>query len=99
MAAGDSAAGGADRNDISDFQVGCTCADLQHLASDIHLADQQVICIRMLRDFFHPSDNDFLKVMVESLPSLDLGAGHGHFVEIFLVCAGKTGNVFFNPIQ
>ena len=53
------------RNLVSLFYVWSTSNDLDHLRSDIHLADDQLICIRMFLNFLNLSDYNLVKVSIK----------------------------------
>ena len=62
------------RNLVSFFYIWCTGYDLNGLAADIYLADDQLISIRVLLDLLNLSDDDFVKVCVKLGKSLYLCA-------------------------
>ena len=53
------------RNLVSLFYVWSTSNDLDHLRSDIHLADDQLICIRMFLDLVDLADHDLVKICIQ----------------------------------
>ena len=62
------------RNLVSFFYIWSPCNDLDRLCSDIYLADDQFICIRMFFNFFDLSDNDLIQVRVQLFIAFHLGS-------------------------
>ena len=65
MTAGNTTAVQNNRYFISFFDVRSTCYDLNSLCSDIHLTDDQFICIRMFFYFFNLSDHDLVQICIQ----------------------------------
>ena len=62
------------RNLISFFYIWRSCNDLDRLCSDIYLADDQFICIRVFFNFLDLSDNDLIQVSIQFLIAFHLGS-------------------------
>ena len=62
------------RNLVPFFYIRRSCYDLDHFAADIHLADDQLIRIRVALDLFDLSNNDLLQVLIQTCKSLYLCA-------------------------
>ena len=53
------------RNFVSLFYIWSTCYDLYALRSDVYLADDQLICIRMFLDLVDLADHDLVKICIQ----------------------------------
>ena len=53
------------RNFISFFYIRSACYDLHTLSSDVYLADDQFICIRMFLDLVDLADHDLVKICIQ----------------------------------
>ena len=62
------------RNLISFFYIWSACYDLHTLSSDIYLADNQLICIRMLLDLIDLADHDLIEICIQLCKALYLCA-------------------------
>ena len=74
MAACNTSAVQYNRNFIADFHVLCTGYDLNRLRTDIHLADDEFVGIRMRFNALKLSYDDFLKIFVKSCITFSFGA-------------------------
>ena len=98
MAAGYLSAVQNHRNLVPGLDVGRAGDDLNRLpGSDVHLADDQLVRVRMTLDGKDLADNNLFKVFIETLESLHLGAGEGHCVRVLLSRDIQVRNVCFNP--
>ena len=62
------------RNFVSLFYIRSTCYDLYALCSDIYLADDQFICIRMFLNLVDLADHDLVKICIQLCKALYLCA-------------------------
>ena len=86
------------RNLISLFYIGGTCHDLCHLTvSDIYLADDQLVCVRMLLDFFNLTNHDLVQITVCRLKSLNLCSGQSHGIRKLLCRHIQIRYICFYP--
>ena len=85
------------RNLISFFYVWGTGNDLYRFCSDIYLADDQFICIRMFLDLINLSDHDFVKICIQFFKAFHLCSCQCHGICIFLCCHVKIRHIHFNP--
>ena len=56
------------------FYIRSACYDLHTLSSDIYLADDQLICIRMLLDLIDLADHDLIEICIQLCKALYLCA-------------------------
>ena len=61
-----------DRNFVSLFYIWSTCYNLYALCSDIYLADDQLVCIRMFLDLVDLADHDLVKICIQFCKALYL---------------------------
>ena len=85
------------RNLVPDLHVMRAGYDLGGLASDIYLADNKLVSVRMRIDPLDLSDNYVLKVLVKCLEILNLGSGERHGIAELLVCDVKVRHICFDP--
>jgi len=97
MISGYSSAVQYDRNLIALFDIWCAGHDLDRLASDVYLADNQFVCVRVALNFFNLTDYDLFQITVSCLISLHFCSGECHCIRIFLRRAVKIRYVCFNP--
>ena len=69
------------------LHIGSACNDLNGLSSDIYLADDQLVRVRMLFYFFYLANYDFFQIPVKPFIAFHLGAAHCHRIAVFLVRA------------
>ena len=74
MAACNTSAIKNNRNLISFFYIWSACYDLHTLSSDIYLADDQLICIRMFLDLIDLADHDLIEIGIQLCKALYLCA-------------------------
>ena len=71
--------------------------DLGSPGSDIHLADHQLIRIRVFLDLFNPADHDFIQIRIQFLITFHLGTGQSHRVRVFLRGHIQIRHICFYP--
>ena len=77
--------------------IGRAGHDLGSPGSDIHLADHQLIRIRVFLDLFNPADHDFIQICIQFLITFHLGTGQRHRVRIFLRGHIQVRHICFYP--
>ena len=85
------------RNLVALMHIGGTGNDLNRFFSDIYLADDQFICIRMTLNGKDLSDNDLIQVCVQFFKSFHFGTGQRHGIGIFLRCHIQIRYICLNP--
>ena len=63
------------RNLVAFMHIIGSCHDLYGLTSNIHLADDQFVCVRMLLDLIDLTDHDLVKIRIQNLISFYLRSG------------------------
>ena len=97
MSTGNTSAVKNNRNLISLFYIRSACNNLYSLCSDIHLADDQFICIRMFLNFFNLTDHDLIQICVQFFKAFHFCSCQCHGICIFLCCHIKIRHIHFNP--
>ena len=97
MSAGHPASGKNNRGKHALVRIGCAGHDLYRPGSDIHLADHQMVSIRMLLDRSYLSDHNIFQIFIQYLVGLTFCSGKRHPVKIFLRGDIKIRYVFFYP--
>ena len=85
------------RDLVSLFYIRRACDDLNRLCSDVHLTDDQFVCVRVLLDFLDLSDHDPVQIRIHLLISLYLRSGERHRIGVLLRCHIKIRNICLNP--
>ena len=83
--AGQAASVGGDGDERALGDVGCACDDLERrIRSHVDFADDEAVGVWMGGNLKHPSDDHAGDIGADFFISLDLGAGFGHPVAVFL---------------
>ena len=97
MSAGHASSVQNDRDFVPLFHVRGAGHDLDRLCPDIHLADDQLVRVRMLLYLIDLSDHDLVQIRIQLLISLNLCPGQCHRVCIFLRSHIKIRNICLYP--
>ena len=97
MSTGNTSAVKNNRNLISLFYIRSACNNLYSLCSDIHLADDQFICIRMFLNFFNLTDHDLIQICVQFFKAFHFCSCQCHGICIFLCRYIQIRHICFNP--
>ena len=85
------------RHLVSLFDIGRSGHDLYRFGSNVYLAYDQLVRIRMLLNLFNLSDHDFFQMLIQTLIILHFCSGQCHRVGIFLRRYIKIRHIHFNP--
>ena len=85
------------RNSCSFKYIGGTGHDLYGFISQIHLADNQFICIRVWIDLSDLSDHDLIQVFIKLCKSLHFCSGERHGIPKFLIIRFQIRYICFDP--
>ena len=85
------------RHFVSFFHIRSPCNDLDRLCPDVHLTDDQLVCIRMLLYFIDLSDHDLVKIRIQLFISLYLCSGKRHRIRVLLCSHVEIRNICFYP--
>ncbi len=79
------------------FYIRRTGHNLDHLGTDIHLAHDQLIRIRMSLDLLDLTDHYLLQIVIPSAVSFHFRSRQCHSIHIFLICTVQIRHICLDP--